>query len=1255
MIKTRKKKTYGNTWWGNKWIEALERIDSNRLARGKTYANTGRVLNIALDKSELTARVKGNWASSYRINIKLKKFDKDEIKRIKELIRNNSSIALDLCMGTLPDNLLYLLENENIHLFPAKWRDMNTSCSCPDSANPCKHLAAVYYMIANEIDKDPFILFNLKGLDKDDLQNCAGIVEENKTIIKESFYNKFVTVDNLNVEYNEINPGKLNFRFEKINPQHLTALLQDNPSFFNEGNFKDILENIYHTVSKNLNDTLFSIGSNYNNDSNNYYLLLKEYEYNKSILKANFYVSPTINNLKDLKESLSSLIDTTKDYPKQPLYLKNNKIRRTDLNIITFNQEPSELKPEKIKGYEVGGYPIIDYFLGIPVEIDDEVNTDSFRFFNILSSMAINIVKANMYIPEVIYDTGLSNGNLNQAHFRIRYVPFLHNGLIKEQIKQLKDVMPPYICMLQDKYLKKDGVVDLLSLFITHIINKIFYIQNIEVDNKLLEAFLFKSSFNTAEFFSQSMAKSLENWLQKLYISKKDIVPVIRLESTNPNNADCFEVFVDIMDKTKPLEKHIPFSAIFEPETRDKKRGRKSKTALLESTTVFEKDKNEVRTDISKQLIIASEYMPQLRDIVDSKGQSIPEISFKQMGEVLSKTISIFNFLGIEITIPKELKKLAYPYLAYKAKVSKKTTVQNFLTAGDLLDFSYEISLGDETISVAEFRKLMKSTEGLVKYKDKYLLLKPDEVQSILQKIKEPLPSINSPMQALFAAFSGEINSIKFNPDKTLSNILADLRKVDDIEIPRKLNATLRSYQERGFKWLYSNSRKSLGSCIADDMGLGKTIQVISLILKNKEEKTLKTPALVICPTTLVGNWQKECAKFAPDLNVEIYHGLNRALQYKKSDVVISTYGILRRDLKTFQSKNWSYLIIDEAQNIKNADTEQTKAIKAIKANNYIAMTGTPVENRLIELWNIFDFLNKGYLGSMSGFSRQFASPIERYKDTEAIEKLKKATAPLLLRRLKTDKSIISDLPDKVTIDEYCYLSKEQAAIYENIVNNTLEIIANTDGIERKGLIFKLITSLKQVCNHPSNYSKQGEIQSILSGKTLKAFSIIENILENKEKTLIFTQYKEMGDLLVAMLLKELGIDALFFHGGLTRKKRDEMIDTFQNNRHKKVMILSLKAGGTGLNLTAASNVIHYDLWWNPAVENQATDRVYRIGQDKKVNVHRLITLGTFEEKIDEIIKSKKELADLTVSTGEKWITELSNKELGDIFTLSKI
>ena len=438
---------------------------------------------------------------------------------------------------------------------------------------------------------------------------------------------------------------------------------------------------------------------------------------------------------------------------------------------------------------------------------------------------------------------------------------------------------------------------------------------------------------------------------------------------------------------------------------------------------------------------------------------------------------------------------------------------------------------------------------------------------------------------------------------------------------------------------------------MADDMGLGKTIQVISFILKQKETGALKQPALVVCPTTLLGNWVKEIKNFAPILKTSVYHGIDRELD-TKADIIITTYAILRIDIEKIKKQKWSMLIIDEAQNIKNPDTSQTQAVKQIKADTKIAMTGTPVENKLTELWSIFDFINRGYLGTIRDFQKGYAIPIEKFKQTNRAEKLRLAISPFILRRLKTDKSIISDLPDKVVLNEYCYLTKTQAALYQSVLDNLMSDISKLNGINRRGMIFKLITALKQICNHPYQYLKAGDISKDVSGKADQLVSIVKQILENDEKTLIFTQYKEMGNILSTILNDELNINPLFFHGSLNRTQREELIKDFQDKKDSNVMILSLKAGGTGLNLTAATNVIHYDLWWNPAVEDQATDRTYRIGQDKNVMVHRFITLGTFEEKIDEMINNKKDLANVAVFEGEKIITELSDEEIYKIFSL---
>ncbi|MFH0702894.1 MAG: DEAD/DEAH box helicase [bacterium] len=1239
MLKTRRK-TYGNTWWGQAWIEALERIDSNRLARGKSYANQGRVKNIKINNGNISASVKGSYYDSYSIKISLEKFTKDEIKKIKEIISQNSSIAIELGMGKLPETLLELIEKEKITLLPKRWKDLKSSCSCPDSANPCKHLAAVYYMLANEMDKDPFILFELKGIETSELTKLSGIEVQTKTIKINPIKEKFIESEKLEPKEITINIDEFEFSFPKYDIKSLLSLLPDNPPFYNEGNFKTFVENIYKVASQQLPFIISEIDKEPALQKNKFQIEFAKDPYSPK----NLFKIKIIPDKENFVEDKQKIIDEiTKSYN---LNYKNSLIYDYDKNPPIFNIEKTILpvfdpknKKSEIKGSKVistiESKSVLDYFLSTTVNIDFDRASDSFAFLNILSSMVFGLVKANLFLPEIIFEA--------DDAFTVRYIPLVKDSKIQEMIDKLKQIMPVDICNNKNKFLSQDGIVDLLSFFITYIVKSVLRDQNIANTDKIVTVFSHDYLFKACNFAEKNIAQSIFNWLEKLYISKKDISPLVRIESSTGEN---FKVFVDIVNRKNSLDPIIQYKELF-------KESKSKKTKQTQEFFLLPADK--VRAEVANQLIIAGEYFKELKDIVDTKGETAPIISIQKISEIFLKTADIFNVLGIEIIFPKELKKLAFPNLQAKAKLKKfNETGESYLNLHEMLNFSYEIALGDEAICLKDFRKLVKETQGLIKYKDQYVLLKPEEMQNILNKLKEPIPEMTSSMQALYTAVTGEINGIRFEADGALKRVLDDFTKIEEVLVPENLNATLRPYQERGFKWLYSNAKKQFGSCIADDMGLGKTIQVITLLLQYKNENKKLKPSLVICPTTLIGNWEKECRKFAPSLNLNIYHGTERQLDLKNIDVLITSYGIFRRDLKKFSSKDWNFLIIDEAQNIKNAETAQTKAVKSLKTDNYIAMTGTPVENRLTELWNIFDFINKGYMGSLTQFKTELATPIEKYKDRDIIEKFKKATSPFILRRLKTDKSIISDLPDKISFDEYCYLTKEQAAVYQNVVEDIMKQVEDSDGIQRKGLIFKLINSLKQICNHPAHFVNKGNIDSELSGKASKAISIIENLLDNREKALIFTQYRKMGDILQEIIKKELKEEAIFFHGGVTRKKRDEMVNSFQNERKIRLMIISLKAGGTGLNLTEASNVIHYDLWWNPAVENQATDRAYRIGQNKNVIVHRLITLGTFEEKIDEIIKSKKELADLTVSTGESWITEMSNKDLREIFTLYK-
>ena len=478
---------------------------------------------------------------------------------------------------------------------------------------------------------------------------------------------------------------------------------------------------------------------------------------------------------------------------------------------------------------------------------------------------------------------------------------------------------------------------------------------------------------------------------------------------------------------------------------------------------------------------------------------------------------------------------------------------------------------------------------------------------------------------------------------------------------PDHFQGTLRTWQERGFSWLSFLRKWGLGACLADDMGLGKTIQTLAM-LQWERELGAKRPVLLICPTSVVNNWRKEAERFTPNLTVLIHHGVERmkTVDFRKSAnvtaLVISSYGLLQRDLEFLSKVSWAGIILDEAQNIKNPETKQSKAARTIKADYRIALTGTPVENHVGDLWALMDFLNPGFLGTQHFFRQNVYLPIQWYGDNEASARLKSLTGPCILRRMKTDKSIISDLPEKIEMKEYCTLTKEHASLYKAVVDEMQEKIESAEGIDRRGLVLALLIKLKQVCNHPAHFLGDNSSIEHRSGKIQRLTELLGDIREAGEKTLLFTQFTQMGTMLQRYLQDLYGEEVLFLHGAVPKKRRDEMVESFQQegNNAPALFILSLKAGGTGLNLTGANHVVHFDRWWNPAVENQATDRAFRIGQHKNVEVHKFITAGTLEERIDEMIEKKTTVAGQVPGMGEQWLTELSNNDLRSLIMLSQ-
>ena len=477
---------------------------------------------------------------------------------------------------------------------------------------------------------------------------------------------------------------------------------------------------------------------------------------------------------------------------------------------------------------------------------------------------------------------------------------------------------------------------------------------------------------------------------------------------------------------------------------------------------------------------------------------------------------------------------------------------------------------------------------------------------------------------------------------------------------PSHFHGILRPYQVRGYSWLNFLKQWGLGACLADDMGLGKTVQTLALIARERQAGHPE-PVLLVCPTSVVGNWQKEAARFTPDLPVLVHHGVTRsrgkvlAKQVKKYAMVISSYALLHRDFELLKEIPWSGVILDEAQNIKNPETKQARAARALPAGYRLALTGTPVENNVGDLWSIMEFLNPGFLGSQTAFKRSFFIPIQANRDPEAAQRLQRLTGPFILRRLKTDPKVIADLPEKNEMKVFCNLTKEQASLYAAVVEEAARALEGADGIQRKGVILGVLSKLKQVCNHPAQFLADNSPVPGRSGKLARLTEMVEELLQVKDRALIFTQFAEMGKILQRHLQETFGREVLFLHGGTPKKQRDDLVERFQADGSRlPLFILSLKAGGTGLNLTGANHVFHFDRWWNPAVENQATDRAYRIGQTRDVQVHKFLCLGTLEEKIDEMIERKKAVAEQVVGTGEGWLTELSTAELKDLMALRR-
>ncbi len=571
-----------------------------------------------------------------------------------------------------------------------------------------------------------------------------------------------------------------------------------------------------------------------------------------------------------------------------------------------------------------------------------------------------------------------------------------------------------------------------------------------------------------------------------------------------------------------------------------------------------------------------------------------------------------------------------------------------------LQGFSWQLSLDGTPLSDDEMAVIAEADGPVVRMRDRWVLVPRVMSERARDPDLKPLTAID----ALSVALTGSTMVDGERVEVEATGWVAQLREQvtgdveqDLIEPPATLNATLREYQVEGLRWLNRMTSLGLGGCLADDMGLGKTVMLISLHLHRRLNPQTAGPTLVVCPASLLGNWEREIHRFAPGEQVRRYHGPNRSLDQITGGFVLTTYGTMRLDAERFEAVPWGLLVADEAQHVKNPRSAGAKALRTIPARSRVALTGTPVENNLSELWAILDWTTPGLLGGLGSFRKKWADPIELEGSQSATRLLNRLVRPFLLRRRKSDPGIAPELPPKTVTDQPVELSKEQIVLYEAAVRENMLQIRTAAGINRRGLVLKLLTSLKQICNHPAQYlNEENPKLDERSGKLELLDELLDTILSEDSSVLVFTQYVAMARLL-ARHLEQRGIDAMLLHGGTAVRQRERMVERFQNGE-VPVFLLSLKAAGTGLNLTRADHVIHYDRWWNPAVEEQATDRAHRIGQEKSVQVHRLIAEGTIEDRIAQVHETKRELADAIVSAGEAALTELSNEDLAELVEL---
>jgi SNF2 family DNA or RNA helicase len=913
---------------------------------------------------------------------------------------------------------------------------------------------------------------------------------------------------------------------------------------------------------------------------------------------------------------------------------------------------------------------------------------EDLRFWSHIYRWSLDLIKRKKFLPKV--------ETRSEDRFNLVWQPLLDSSIDRDRLAHFISSIPTVCC----SYLDRSEVGDLDNNF-KYDDSRILILDFLSnILDREIRSLLANSSFDVKLFSAYPWLQSLAKPVNSI---KFNVSELKRLQTALSNwTIPIQEYLFNFFDRNSELVQYR-LCLRLQPPAVDRENKSDNRWQLtyglqalddanfvIDASIVWQHPEVELTWDdriianpqetFLKGLGLAAKiYQPIADSLQENQPESCPLDSI-EVYQFLRSTAWQLEDCGIGLLLPDGLATdVSEQRLGIKISAEVANKKNERLSLKSLLNYKLQIAIGDRVISQADFAKLLAQKSPIVELNGSWIALQPADVRAAQQILDNKNEALELSVEDALRLATGDVTTlaklpvVNFEATGVLQGLidnLTDNKSIAPITEIAGLNGKLRPYQERGVSWLAFLEQWSLGSCLADDMGLGKTLQVIAFMLHLKAEGKLFKPSLIVCPTSVVGNWEKEIKKFAPSLTVLVHHGDKRK-QNKNferatagQDLVITSYALIQRDLKILDAIDWEGIILDEAQNIKNPNTKQAQAVRKLTAGFRICLTGTPVENRLSDLWAIVDFLNPGFLGTSQFFQKRFAIPIEKYGDRQSLQILRSLVQPFILRRLKTDRTIIQDLPEKQEMNVFCGLALEQADLYQKLVENSLQEIDESTGIQRRGLILTLLLRLKQLCDHPvlirdknnaENSSPDLTNFAQRSGKLLRLEEMLEEVIAEESRALVFTQFSEWGKLLQLYLAKRLNAEILFLYGGTSAERRQEMVDRFQNDPNAPpVFILSLKAGGTGLNLTRADRVFHFDRWWNPAVENQATDRAFRIGQTRNVQVHKFVCTGTLEEKINDILESKKDLADRTVDAGENWLTELDTQQLRNLLLLDR-